>query len=78
MDFADKEEADSAGLIRFAIMAGNAYFEAMSGCLDRVASCSTVVASSTLSRTSHISPPAPESRHRSTAQARQSPSIVWL
>jgi hypothetical protein len=28
-DFADKEEADSVGLIRFAIMAGNAYFEAM-------------------------------------------------
>jgi hypothetical protein len=28
-DFADKKEADSAGLIRFAIMAGNAYFEAM-------------------------------------------------
>jgi hypothetical protein len=30
-NFADKEEADSVGLIRFAIMAGNAYFEAMSG-----------------------------------------------
>jgi hypothetical protein len=28
-DFADNEEADSAGLIRFSIMAGNAYFEAM-------------------------------------------------
>jgi hypothetical protein len=28
-DFPDKKEADSAGLIRFPIAAGNAYFEAM-------------------------------------------------